>query len=57
MAGPAADRSRAASTSGMLTTLENYFLVSGEGSDTPIRVVDDSFIDAEKVGRVRETAA
>ena len=41
----------------MLNELRKSFRVSGEGADTPIRVVDDSFIDAEKVGRVRETAA
>ena len=43
-----------ASTSGMLTTLENYFLVSGEGSDTPIRVENESFIDAEKWNMLEE---
>lgn len=30
-----------ANTAGMLTALEEYFLVSGEGSDTPIRVEYD----------------
>ena len=37
-----------ANTGSMLTALRTSFLDSGEGSDTPIKVVDDSFIDAEK---------
>lgn len=37
-----------ANTEHMLTALEESFLNSGEGADTPIKVVDDSFIDAEK---------
>ena len=32
----------------MLSAIRTDFRVSGEGSDTPIKVVDDSFIDAEK---------
>ena len=41
-------------TDSMLTALETKFLNSGEGSDTPIKVVHDSFIDAEKWDGVGE---
>ena len=37
-----------ANTDSMLTALRTSFRESGEGADTPIKVVDDSFIDAEK---------
>lgn len=37
-----------ASKDSMLNALRTSFKDSGEGADTPIKVVDDSFIDAEK---------